>query len=514
MSAGPDTRLFWRALVAFAGCVTLAWTVGAVLQFRHAVLGLALTEFCCFAVPAAVVLFLEHRRVARGSSGVSLVTGSAELCGGAKVPASLPTPPAFAVPGVARPAKLERFLHAPFRVPDPKDALLSALLGSVVVLVAVANGVAVRRALDVPLPSPPGLGWVVCVVAFLSPLCEELLFRPVLQRGLASVWRPGTALLATALLFGLTHGSIVRLPETFVLGLFSGVVFLKTRNYWACVLFHGMANTLAPVLWGWVPRSPPLFHPVTALFLTGVAVFLAWRFELPRTERLWGFWRHVLWALFGTGTEAKRTGAAPVVAALVYWAGVLVMIGVIWGLAVAESVALRLAQATMQVRQEDVWRLDASHTITVLSRVYYARWPGRRESLSYALPYTEARVLRAEIGGQSAGVRTIGAGMFELRWPDRLPEAPRVVQVVWAVPLDALEDATRGYRARLQALVPVTGYALALRLEPGSGYEFERAPERTETELFSILDTGPLPRKSFGTCGIGLRRKPMMNGGR
>jgi hypothetical protein len=146
-----------------------------------------------------------------------------------------------------------------------------------------------------------------------------------------------------------------------------------------------LANLLAAVLWGLAPRSPLLFHPVTALFLTGVAVFLAWQFDLPRTERLWGFWRHVRWALFETGAEVVRPcpgrGSARLLGGR---AGQL--IGVIWGLAVAETVALRLAQAVVQVRQEDVWRLDARHYDHGALPVYYARWPGRRESLSYALP--------------------------------------------------------------------------------------------------------------------------------
>ena len=479
MSAGPDTQRFWHAITAFAGGVTLTWTLGAVLQLRHQIVGLALTELLCFALPAAVALCLGRARHPwrAGNDGL----------------------------GTALPAGAG-FAESPFRPPPLKAAVLSALLGTLMVVVAVSKGLAVRRALGAPLPVPPGPGLLWLALAVVAPLCEELLFRPVLQRGLASVWRPGTAVLATALLFGLTHGSIVQFPETLVLGLFGGVVFLKTRSYWASVLFHATANSFAPVLWGLVPRWGPLFHPVTAMFLTAVALFVAWQFELPRTERVWGMMKHVRWALFGTGTDVVRTGRAPTVAALVYWAGVLLMVGVIWGVRVAESATLRLAQAMIQVKQEDVWRLEANGVITARSRVYYARWPGRRESVSYALPYTEARVLKAEIAGRPAGVRIIGAGTFELVWPDRLPEAPRIVEAAWTMPLEALEDVARGYTARLQALVPVTGYALTLQLAPGSGYEFERAPERRETELFSMLDTGPAPRKSFGTCGVGLRR--------
>jgi membrane protease YdiL (CAAX protease family) len=469
MSVGLEMRRFWRALAAFATSVVLAWTIGAILQFRHGVFGLALTELVCFALPAGVALWFEYRSARRE---IHLA---------------------------------ERFAGHPFRRPTGKAAVLSALIGALVVVVAVAKGAAIRQALGAALPRPLSPGLVLFVLAGIAPLSEELLFRAVLQRSLAAVWSQGTAVSATALLFALTHGTLVQLPETFVLGLFSGVVFLKTRSYWASVLFHAAANALAPTLWGLVPRFPPLFHPVTALALTGGALFLAWHFELPRTERVWGVMKHVRWALFGAAAETQAAGPAPKVAALVYWGGVLGLLGIILGLRFAELAAVRLASAMIQVKQEDVWRLDPGHTITALSRVYYARWPGRRESASLALPYTEARVVKVEIGGQPASFRPIGAGTFELAWPKRLPETPRVIEVIWTVPLDALEDAAHGYQARLQALVPVTGYALTLRLAPGCGYVFERAPERAVTELFSILDTGTQPRKGFGTCGIGLR---------
>jgi hypothetical protein len=211
--------------------------------------------------------------------------------------------------------------------------------------------------------------------------------------------------------------------------------------------------------------------------------------------------------MVGTVEPAVPGGRASARLALVYWAGVLVMIATIWGLAALESATVRLAREARQVRQEDIWRLDARGVITVLSRVHYTRWPGRKESVSYALPYTEARVLGARVAGQTVQVRMIGAGTFELVWPERLPELPRVVEVAWAMPIEALEGADRGYVARLQAFVPVTAYALGLVLEADSGYEFERAPERRETVLFSILDTGRAPGRGFGTTGIGLRRK-------
>ena len=72
--------------------------------------------------------------------------------------------------------------------------------------------------------------------------------RPVLQRAFSLYWGPRASVLAAALLFALLHGSWLRFGETFVLGLFCGVLFLKTGSYWACVLFHAVANAMGPPL--------------------------------------------------------------------------------------------------------------------------------------------------------------------------------------------------------------------------------------------------------------------------
>ncbi len=458
----PGIRPFWRALSAFAVCVVLTWTLGALLQFRHLLVGLALTEVLFFALPAAVVLYLGRR---------------------------------------------EEKASRAFSLPSMRETALSIALGALAVIVAVGAGWATRAAWGVPPPSA-GPPWSLALALALgTALCEELLFRPVLQRGLSAVWSPGSAVVGTALLFGLVHGSLVRFPETLVLGLFGGVVFLKTGRYGACVLFQGTANLLGPLFWGVLPRWPGLFHPLSSLVVAGAAVYVAWQFSPPTNTRVWGIARHVRWALFGVSPPTGPVARAPLIAAVVYWSGVVAMVLTIVGLGLAESATLRMAQAMTNVRQQDIWSLDGEDVITAYSRVHYELWPARREAATFALPYTEARVQEARVGGVEARVRPLGAGTFELIWPATLPERPRLVEVLWTVPLKALDEPERGYRVRLQAFVPVTAYALVLRLSPNAAYEFERAPEARESEIFSILQTGPSPRNQFGTCGVGLRRR-------
>ena len=218
-----------------------------------------------------------------------------------------------------------------------------------------------------------------------------------------------------------------------------------------------------------------------------------------------GILANLRWALFGSEhhrSPPAKGGPAPI---LVYWGGLVLMVVTIAGVKAAELATARLAQAVVSVRQSDVWLLGSNQVIQALSRVEYARWPARQQGLTYALPYTEAKVNRAAIAGEPVTVSPVGAGTFELRWPPRLPDSPKIVEVEWEVPLTALEAPDDDYRARMQALVPVTAYGLRFILGDGCGYEFERAAEKRESTLFSIGSTGSAPNNDFGTCGVGLR---------
>ncbi len=460
----PDARLFWQALGAFALCVCLTWTVGAYLQFRNFVQGLLLTELLFFATPAVMVLLWSWRSVD------------------------------------------VRVLAAPTLT----DTVWSLFIALAVTMLAVASGVAWRRAAGIPLPVET-LPWpLVFALAVPVPLCEELLFRPVLQRALASVWRPGTAVLATALLFGLVHGSFLRFPETFLLGLFSGVVFLKTGNYWACVVFHSLANLLGPAMWPEVDRLQVLFNPLTAAFLAGAAVFLAWQMRRP-VKRIRGLAAHLRWAFFGQPDPRESLGKAGPVLAAAYWAGALLM-SVLAGAVTLEEIRLaHPARPGPRVAQADTWQLGTNGVIRAHSQVTFERWPESRDSFTFALPYTQALVLRAEVAGQEVRAPALGAGTFEVVWPDALPEAPRTLSIEWQMPLTALDDAEHGYQARLQSLLPVTAYSLTLQLDTGCGYEFEPTPERRETTLFSLASTGKRPKNDFGSTGIGLVRQSTAN---
>jgi len=98
-----------------------------------------------------------------------------------------------------------------------------------------------RRLVDETLlPLFSGLGWwALGLISLAAGIGEELLFRGVVQNGLADIAGPTIALLTAAVLFGLAHALT---PAYFVLttlaGLYLGGLYIATGNLLAPTLVH------------------------------------------------------------------------------------------------------------------------------------------------------------------------------------------------------------------------------------------------------------------------------------
>ena len=99
------------------------------------------------------------------------------------------------------------------------------------------------------------------VLALVPALCEEMLFRGVLQQVLCRAIRnPHVAIWLTAALFSLFHGEVFAFLPRFVLGLALGYVFYYGRSIWYGVLLHFANNATVVVLYraaahGWIARE-------------------------------------------------------------------------------------------------------------------------------------------------------------------------------------------------------------------------------------------------------------------
>lgn len=106
----------------------------------------------------------------------------------------------------------------------------------------------------VPHPLLPAVelsaGYPVLQVFFLvvlSPLMEEIIFRRCLIERVLP-YGAGTAVLTSALLFGLSHGTANQLCYGFMLGLILGYVYVKTRRLRYTVFLHMLINALSSVV--------------------------------------------------------------------------------------------------------------------------------------------------------------------------------------------------------------------------------------------------------------------------
>jgi hypothetical protein len=89
-------------------------------------------------------------------------------------------------------------------------------------------------------------GWAVALIALSAGIGEELLFRGVIQDGLAGAAGPVIALAVASLLFGLAHAVT---PAYFVLatlmGVYLGGVYLATGNLLVVILAHFLYDWVA-----------------------------------------------------------------------------------------------------------------------------------------------------------------------------------------------------------------------------------------------------------------------------
>ncbi|HYU16678.1 MAG TPA: type II CAAX endopeptidase family protein [Candidatus Acidoferrum sp.] len=143
---------------------------------------------------------------------------------------------------------------------------------------------------------PEPLAFKLLVIAIVPAVCEELLVRGAIARGL----RPRLGMFAAALVssayFALLHGSLGRLPITFALGLVLAVATLRSGSLFPAVLIHA-GNNAAVVLLSQAELAgavealsagivPLLLLPLAALLsVTGLA--MVWRSGSTQPQRPW-----------------------------------------------------------------------------------------------------------------------------------------------------------------------------------------------------------------------------------
>jgi len=97
--------------------------------------------------------------------------------------------------------------------------------------------------------TPLELGAIIAAVVLAAPVCEEFVFRGMLQRGLAAAINPRAAAVLSAFIFSAFHLDPVGFAARFELGLVFGLLFLRTNSLWPGILAHAANNLISTVLY-------------------------------------------------------------------------------------------------------------------------------------------------------------------------------------------------------------------------------------------------------------------------
>jgi uncharacterized protein len=104
-----------------------------------------------------------------------------------------------------------------------------------------------------------GIYGAILKIAIMAPIIEEMIFRGVIMHGLMRNYSKFTAVFVSALLFALFHLNPWQFPATFVLGIVLGILMLRTRNIYLCILGHAINNGLVLFsiqFWPEIQKSP------------------------------------------------------------------------------------------------------------------------------------------------------------------------------------------------------------------------------------------------------------------
>jgi hypothetical protein len=147
--------------------------------------------------------------------------------------------------GFRRPTR--RMFHLIWQIPA---SILAALTLQILFLAALAPlGVdtAGAGAANGPLADLPGLSPTLVVVAFLviavlTPIWEEVLFRGAFLSGFSRRFRPWVAVVLSAALFAVLHLALINFAGLFTLGIALALLHRFHRNLWAPILLHAVNN--------------------------------------------------------------------------------------------------------------------------------------------------------------------------------------------------------------------------------------------------------------------------------
>jgi len=138
---------------------------------------------------------------------------------------------------------------------------------------------------------PVELVLIVFGISVAAPFCEEFVFRGIIQKGLATRFRPRVALLGTAVLFSAYHLDPVGFIARVELGVLFGALYQRSGTIWPGTMAHAANNLVSASLFliaqgiAAPTQGEPAWQSVAALSLLGLTLMGAlWNAMSRRIE--------------------------------------------------------------------------------------------------------------------------------------------------------------------------------------------------------------------------------------
>jgi len=80
------------------------------------------------------------------------------------------------------------------------------------------------------------------LMVIAAPIFEELIFRGIILDGLLKKYSPVTSILVSSILFGLAHLNPWQFVAGFVIGIFAGWIYYKSRSLSLVIIIHASVN--------------------------------------------------------------------------------------------------------------------------------------------------------------------------------------------------------------------------------------------------------------------------------
>ena len=88
-------------------------------------------------------------------------------------------------------------------------------------------------------------GWAILTSVVAAPVCEEFLFRGVVQKSLMANIGQFRGIIAASAIFGLVHFIPQQIVNAFFIGLILGFIYARTKSLIPVILIHAFNNALA-----------------------------------------------------------------------------------------------------------------------------------------------------------------------------------------------------------------------------------------------------------------------------